>query len=107
MIGGMAGAFRASPPVRKTRHGRSAASPPGEPFPTTSSLIAREEGGLEGAVRESLDLVVWGRGDFYVCVAPVRENPSSMADGTIAWHRQGEGKRELGPSKTTGVIEPE
>ena len=41
-----------------------------------------KEGGLDGAVREALDLVVWGRGDFYLCVAPVRENPSSMADGT-------------------------
>jgi hypothetical protein len=44
----------------------------------------RERGGLDGAVWEALDLVVWGRGDVYFCLAPVRENPPNMADGTIA-----------------------
>ena len=83
MIGGMAGAFRASPPRPEDTYGRSAASPPGDL--SDHLLPHRSKGaGLEGAVRESLDFVVWGRGDFYLCVAPVRENPSSMADGPIA-----------------------
>jgi hypothetical protein len=39
---------------------------------------------LAGAVREVLDLIVGRSGDFYLCVAPVGENPSNMTDRRIA-----------------------
>jgi hypothetical protein len=40
-----------------------------------------KKGGLVEAVREAIDLVVWGRGDFYLCVSTGRACQAVVASG--------------------------